>query len=237
MNSRILFSAVAVAALSFLTACGGGDGAEDNAATAQPNGVAADGRASSQSLTITTTSTVGGIGGSGSPVPLVGGIGGSGIASVRVTPGCGLRSVNVMIAGARINSDPSAGVDGAGWVDVALASPVRADLLRVAAGEALPLDLSALPDGPYRQIRLLLVADDASAPLADSVVATGPETPLAVPSAAQGGLLLASTVTVAQGKGSLSLSGMDVCRAVSGTAGSYAIDAVTSGTTQVANAD
>ena len=35
MTSRILFSAVALATLSFLTACGGGDAADDNVANQQ----------------------------------------------------------------------------------------------------------------------------------------------------------------------------------------------------------
>jgi hypothetical protein len=239
MNSRILLSAIAVAALSLLTACGGGDVPEDSAANAQTSGVAAGGHVSGQALAIgsgTTTSYVGGIGGSGAPVPQVGGIGGSGIASVRTARACALASVNVTIAGVRVNADAAAGPDAAGWVELPVAAPVRVDLLRVAAGQALPMDFAMLPDGTYGQIRLLLVADDATAPLADSVVAAGQETPLPVPSAAQGGLPLASTVTVAHGQGSLSLNGMDVCRAVSGAAGSYVLDAVTSDATASASA-
>ena len=221
MTSRILFSAVALAALSLLAACGGGDASGDNAANQAP----------------TAQADTGGIGGSGIVAPNVGGIGGSGILSVGTTHACGLQSVNVTIAGARVNADGAAGPASAGWVEVPLATPVRTDLLKLAAGDVLPLDFSALPDGSYRQIRLLLVADDAASPLADSVVAADrQETALSVPAAAQGGLPLASAITVAQGQVVASFAGLDVCKAVTSTAGVYALDTASSNTTQVASA-
>jgi len=242
--TRILLSAVAAAALSLLAACGGGDGAEDSSAAnrAAPAGTVDTGGIGGSGITTksivvggTATPSIGGVGGSGSPAPMVGGVGGSGIKSVGATQACGLQGVSVTIAGARVNADGAAALDGAGWIDVAVPAPVRADLLRLAAGESLPLDFSALPEGTYRQIRLLLVAGDAAAPLADAVIADGQESPLAVPSAAQGGLPLATTITVAQGRATASFDGLDVCRAVSGTAGTYALNAAGSGaTTQVA---
>jgi hypothetical protein len=244
MTSRILFSAVALAALSLLTACGGGDASEDNAASQAPTARGDTGGIGGSGLTTlavrgggTATPQVGGIGGSGVVAPSVGGIGGSGILSVGATRACGLLSVNVTIAGARVNADGAAGLDSAGWLDVPVAAPVRTDLLKLATGDGLPLDFSALPDGTYRQIRLLLVADDAASPLADSVVtADRQETALAVPAAAQGGLPLASTITVAQGQVAASFGGLDACKAVSSTAGVYALDAASSNATQVASA-
>ena len=237
MNNRILFSAVAVAALSLLTACGGGDASEDSVASrAAPSSVGGSG-VTTQSVGGTTmpAPAVGGVGGSGSPVPLVGGVGGSGIESVARARGCGLESVSVTVAGARVNADGAAGPDSPGWLDVALPKPERVDLLRLAAGEALPLDFSALPDGTYRQIRLLLVANDAAAPFADAIVATDlRETALDVPSAAQGGLLLASAITVAQGRATASMVSLDVCRAVSTTGTTVALGG--SATAQVATA-
>jgi len=241
--TRIFLSAVAAAALSLLAACGGGDGAEDSAASraaptsaADTGGIGGSG-VTTKSLVVggTATPSTGGIGGSGSPVPLTGGIGGSGILSVRPTPACALQGVAVTIAGARVNTDGAAALDSPGWLDVAVPAPVRADLLRLGASEPLPLDFSALPEGTYRQIRLLLVAGDAAAPLADAVIADGRETALAVPSVAQGGLPLAATITVAQGQVTASFDALDVCQAVSGTAGTYALNAAGSGaTTQVA---
>ncbi len=90
MNSRILLSAVAVAALSLLTACGGGDVDEDNVANREaPADVADTGGIGGSGATTqalgggTATPAIGGIGGSGAPVPHIGGIGGSGIESVN----------------------------------------------------------------------------------------------------------------------------------------------------------
>lgn len=237
MNSRNLLSAVAVAALSLLTACGGGDATEDSVAShAGPNGVSGGSGATTQSVGSTTLSpAIGGVGGSGSPAPLIGGVGGSGIESVSLARGCGVESVAVTIAGARVNADGAAGPDGPGWIDVAMAMPQRVDLMRLAAGEALPLDFSALPDGTYRQVRLLLVANDAATPLADAVVATDQrEIALDVPSAAQGGLLLASAITVSQGRAMASMVALDVCKAVSTTGTTVTL--VNSATAQAATA-
>lgn len=241
--TRILLSAVAAAALSLLAACGGGDGSEDSAASrtapagaADTGGIGGTG-VTTKSLVVggTATPSIGGVGGSGSPAPLIGGVGGSGIKSVRPTQACALQGVSVTIAGARVNADGAATLDSPGWVDVALPAPVRADLLRLGAGEPLPLDFSALPDGTYRQIRLLLVPNDAAAPLADAVIADGQETALAVPAPAQGGLPVATTITVVQGRATASFDGLDVCQAVTGTAGTFALNAAGSGaTTQVA---
>ena len=258
MNSRTLFSAVAVATLSFLTACGGGDASEDSAANqSSPSSIGGIGGSGKIGQSIggiggsgvnaqsiggiggsgVNAQSIGGIGGSGVNAQSIGGIGGSGIASVHVAQACSLKSVNVTIAGARVNANGDAVLGSAGWIDVPVAAPVRTDLLALAAGGTLPLDFSALPDGTYRQIRLLLVADDAAAPLANSVVAASTvETALAVPVAAQGGLPLAPTITVAQGQVSASYGGLDVCGAVSSAAGSYALDFVASSTTQVAQA-
>jgi hypothetical protein len=229
MTSKTLFAAVALATLSFLTACGGGgDASDDNVANqARVNGVGGIGGSG--------VASVGGIGGSG--IASVGGIGGSGIQSVAVAHACGLKSVYVTIAGARLNPNGAADLGSEGWVDVALASPVRVDLLTLAAGASLPLDLSGLPSGTYHQMRLLLAAGDASTPLSDAVVdADGVETALAVPSVAQGGLPLAVRVSVAGGQVSAMYQGLDVCGAVAASAGIYALDAVTGGATQVASA-
>jgi len=298
MNSRQLFSSVALAALACLTACGGGGASDDSAASqsqaSSVGGIGGSGVASVGGIggsgvesvggiggsgvasvggiggTGSSTQSVGGIGGSGiasvggiggsgiesvggiggsgvnaqsvggiggSGIQSVGGIGGSGIQSVAHVQACGLRSVSVTVAGARVNANGAADLGSEGWVDVALAAPVQVDLLQLAAGGALPLNLSALPDGSYRQIRLLVVADDAANPLADTIVTTaGVQTPLSVPSAAQGGLPMAVSITVAGGQVSASYRDLDVCSAVTTTAGSYALSAVSSGTTQVASA-
>jgi hypothetical protein len=247
MTSRTLFTAVALATLSLLAACGGGNASDDG--QAQANGVGGIGGIGGSGITSqgvggiggsgVTTTGVGGIGGSGMTSQGVGGIGGSGIATVASVSlkACSLRSVNVTIAVVRVNQDAVADAGGAGWVDVALASPVRVDLLALSADGTLPLDMTTLPDGTYRQMRLLLVADDANTPLADSIVtANRAELALSVPSAAQGGLPLSATVTVAGGQVAASYANVDACGAVSTTGGTYALGGVTSGATQVASA-
>ena len=268
MSSKTLFTVVALAMLSLLTACGGGDGADDNLANrpqasgvggsgGQVSGVGGIGGSGGQASSVGgiggsggqassvggiggsggQVASVGGIGGSGGQVASVGGIGGSGIQSAAVAHACGLKSVNVTIAAARLNPNGAADLGSEGWVDVALPVPVRVDLLTLASGAPLPLDLSGLPSGTYRQMRLLLVTGDAAAPLADSVVGVGGvETALAVPGIAQGGLPLAVRVSVAAGQVSASLQGLDVCGAVAASAGTYALDAVTGGASQVASA-
>ena len=281
MTSRTLFTVVALATLSFLAACGGGDANDET--QAQANGVGGIGGSGLTTQGVggiggsgLTTQGVGGIGGSGLTAQGVGGIGGSGaapqgvggiggsgaapqgvggiggsgltaqgvggiggsgisnVASVSLKT-CSLRSVNVTIAGARVNADGAAAAGDAGWIDVAVAAPARVNLLALTAGGTLPLDLTTLPDGTYRQLRLLLVADDANTPLADSVVnADGAELPLSVPGAAQGGLALAATVTVAGGQ--VSASYASACGSVGTTGGTYALGGVASGATQVASA-
>ena len=245
MTSRTLFTAVALATLSFLTACGGGDGADGGQAQASSIGGIGGSGVTSQGIggiggSGIVAQGVGGIGGSGMMSQGIGGIGGSGIASVASVPlkTCSLSSVNVTIAAARVNPDPTADAGGAGWIDVAPASPVRVNLLALSAGGTLPLDMTTLPDGHYRQMRLLLVADDASTPLADSIVTSdnSAELALAVPSTAQGGLPLRATVTVADGQVTASYADVDACAGVSATGGVYALDAAASGATQLASA-
>lgn len=244
MTSRTLFTAVALATLSFLTACGGGGGGDDGQTQASGIGGIGGSGATSQGIggiggSGVVAQSVGGIGGSGAAAQSVGGIGGSGVASVASVSlkGCSLRSVNVTIAGARVNQDATADVGGAGWIDVALAAPVRVDLLALSAGGTLPLDMTTLPDGSYRQMRLLLVADDANTPLADSIVtADRAELALAVPGTAQGGLALRATVTVAGGQVSASYADVDACAGVSATDGVYALGGAASGATQLASA-
>ena len=283
MTCKTFLSAVALATLSLLTACGGGD-ASDSETSAQPqsvggiggsgvtsqgiggiggsgvtsqgvggiggSGVVAQGIGGIGGSGVTsqgiggiggsgaTSQGVGGIGGSGVVAQGIGGIGGSGVMSVASVQACGLQSVNVTVASVRVNQNGAANANSSGWVDVALASPVRVDLVALASGAPLPIDLATLPAGTYRQMRLLPVDNDAATPLANSVVTKSrTETALAVPDAAQGGLPLATDLTVSGGQVSGSLQGLAVCQAVAvGATGNYEVDAVQQGATQVASA-
>ena len=249
MTSSRFLSAVAFAALALLAACGGGE-ASDDGANGATLASSADGSADTLNGGIGGSGANrlnGGIGGSGAN-KLNGGIGGSGanklsaggsvasqIQSVSPDPGCGLANVVVTVVGVRANPNGSADATSDGWVDVTLPGPVRVDLLALAAGGALPVDLGALPDGSYRQLRLLLATDDANAPLADAVVTVdGTEAALAVPDAAQGGLPLAVAMTIAGGQVSASTRDLAVCKAVTNNAGAYALGPVASVAAQVA---
>jgi len=237
MITRPLIAAT-LAALSMLTACGGGDGAPADQQMAQA-GVRADSVGSASAVTPAiggiggsgvATVLIGGIGGSGvvaeslgsgAVKPAIGGIGGSGVAAVSLATACGATGVDVTIAGVRLNQSATADAAGDGWYDVALAAPVRANLLALSTGAALPFDLSALPDGSYSQVRLLLVGKDAVTTTADAIVSTaGAQRTLAVPSAAQGGLRLAAAIVVSGGRASGSWTAAAVCQALGLGAGS-----------------
>jgi len=270
MTSRFFLSAVALATLSLLAACGGGSASDDTAQAQQMGGSGAAAQSiggiggsgiTSQSIGgiggsgiaaqsiggiggsgITsqsiggiggsgiTSQSIGGIGGSGITAQSIGGIGGSGVMAAASAQACGLRSVNVTIASVRVNQSGSAALDGDGWVDVALAAPVRMDLMTLASGARLPVDMTTLPAGVYRQVRLQ-VADDGA-----MVTTAGVETRLAVPGAAQGGLPLDMAITVADGQVAASTQDLDVCQSVTTTAGTFALGAVARGATQVASA-
>jgi hypothetical protein len=244
MNVKTLTTAIALAALAFLTACGGGDGSADSVAMPSQQAAGVGGIGGSGALPAgvggiggsgALPAGVGGIGGSGALPAGVGGIGGSGARPASVAQACSLQSVDVTIAGARVNADGAADLGSAGWIDVPLTAPARVNLLALASGASLPLNLGALPDGSYGQIRLLLAANDAGSPLADSVVANSIETALAVPWTAQGGLPLALHIDVTGGQASASWQGLDVCSAVAANSGTFALDAVAGGATRVAS--
>jgi hypothetical protein len=243
MMTRPLLAAT-LALLSMLTACGGG-GAQAEEQTAQARvrtasvdsssvttpaigGIGGSGVATPQIGGIggsgvvaesvrngVSKPAIGGIGGSGVATSAIGGIGGSGIAAVSLATACGVTGVDVTIASVRLNQSATADAAGDGWFDVALAAPLHANLLALSSGAALPFDLSALPDGTYSQVRLLLVGNDPTTPLADSLASpAGAESALAVPSAAQGGLRLVATIAVSGGRASGSWTASAVCQAL-----------------------
>jgi hypothetical protein len=79
MTSRTLFTAVAIATLSLLAACGGGDMTDDEQAQAE-GAATAQGTGGIGGSGLTTQGT-GGIGGSGVRAQDTGGIGGSGTSA------------------------------------------------------------------------------------------------------------------------------------------------------------
>jgi hypothetical protein len=236
MITRPLLAAT-LAVLSLLTACGGGGQAEEDSAQVRVKAASVGGTGGSGVATSSiggiggsglTSDSIGGIGGSGVATPniggiggiggsglttdSIGGIGGSGIAAAAPATACGLSAVNVTVAGMRLNQSATAAAGDAGWFDVVLPAPLRLELFALSTGATLPMDLSMLPDGTYAQAQLLLVANDAATPLADSTVtAAGVETALAAP----GGLGLSTAINVNGGRVSGSWTASAVCQAVS----------------------
>lgn len=174
-----------------------------------------------------------------------GGIGGTGqdAGTMRVSisdaPACGYDSVNVTIERVRVNKSPTAGDDEAGWSEVVLSPARRIDLLTLTNGVLEDLGQTSLPAGRYTQLRLVLAANDAAHPLANSVVPTGGlETALDTPSAEQTGLKLNLDVDVPAGKVVDVALDFDACRSVVrlGNSGRYNLKPVLSATTVLSDA-
>jgi hypothetical protein len=128
-----------------------------------------------------------------------GGIGGTGATpatgtlnmSITDAPSCGYDAVNVTIDRIRVNQNASATDTDGGWSDIVLSPAKRIDLLTLTNGLLENLGQTTLPIGNYTQLRLVLAANNATHPLANSVVPTGgSETALTTPSAQQSGIKL-----------------------------------------------
>ena len=174
-----------------------------------------------------------------------GGIGGTGqdAGTMRVSigdaPACGYEAVNVTIERVRVNQSPTAGDDDGGWSEVMLSPARRIDLLTLTNGVLEDLGQTSLPAGRYTQLRLVLAANDAAHPLANSVVPVGgQETALESPSAQQTGLKLNLDVEVPVGKVVDLALDFDACRSVVrlGNSGRYNLKPVLSATTVLSDA-
>jgi hypothetical protein len=174
-----------------------------------------------------------------------GGIGGTGqdAGTMRVSigdaPACGYEAVNVTIERVRVNQSPTAGDDDGGWSEVVLSPARRIDLLTLTNGVLEDLGQTSLPAGRYTQLRLVLAANDAAHPLANSVVPVGgQETALESPSAQQTGLKLNLDVEVPVGKVVDLALDFDACRSVVrlGNSGRYNLKPVLSATTVLSDA-
>lgn len=155
-----------------------------------------------------------------------GGIGGTGAMQVSLTdaPACGYDSVNVTIDRVRVHQSATATDSDAGWSEIVLSPAKRVDLLSLTNGVLEDLGQTALPAGTYTQMRLVLVANGASNPLANSVVPTGgAETALTTPSGQQTGIKLNMNVDVAADKVADVVLDFDACKSVvkRGASGQY----------------
>ena len=129
-------------------------------------------------------------------------------------PACGYDAVNVTVQKVRVHQSASAGESDAGWSEVAVNK--RIDLLGLTNGVLSELGQTALPAGKYTQLRLVLAANDATTPLANSVVVSGSgaEQPLTTPSAQQSGLKMNVDIDVGADQLADFVLDFDACKSI-----------------------
>ncbi|MEJ7807679.1 MAG: DUF4382 domain-containing protein, partial [Telluria sp.] len=135
-------------------------------------------------------------------------------ASLTDAPACGYDEVNVTVVKVRIHSNATASETEGGWTDIALAAPVKVNLLKLTNGITEPLGTAPLAAGTYNQIRLVLDANTADN-MANSVKPTGGTLQnLITPSAVQSGIKLNGGFTVAAGQVADVVLDFDACKSV-----------------------
>jgi Domain of unknown function (DUF4382) len=135
--------------------------------------------------------------------------------SLTDAPTCGYDAVFVTIERIRVHQSSSAGEGDAGWSDVVLDPARRVDLLQLTNGVLMALGQTALPAGKYQQLRLVLAANTAANPLANSVTpAGGKETALTTPSGQTSGLKLNVDLQVAADKVLDVVIDFDACKSI-----------------------
>jgi len=155
-----------------------------------------------------------------------GGIGGTGIMRVSLTdaPACGYDEVNITIDRIRVHQSANASDTDSGWTDIVLNPARKIDLLELQNGVMESLGETPLPTGKYTQLRMVLVENSNSNPLANSVVPTGEEeTELETPSGTQSGIKVNMDVDVSEGQAVDLVLDFDACRSVvkAGNSGRY----------------
>ena len=102
-----------------------------------------------------------------------------GSLSVSLTdaPACGFDQVNVTVSKVRVHQSSSADDTAAGWTDITVNPPRKINLLDfndpTQPIHVQPLGLSPLEAGHYTQLRLVLIPNSGSSPLANSIVLSG----------------------------------------------------------------
>jgi hypothetical protein len=141
----------------------------------------------------------------------------TGVLAVSMTdaPACGFDKVNVTVTKVRVNKSATASDTDSSWTDITLSSPKKIDLLSLQNGILTTLGQTTLSAGHYTQMRLVL-ADNASTPLANSVVATGSttETAIETPSAIQSGIKLTNEFDVAANATTDLVLDFDACKSI-----------------------
>lgn len=156
-----------------------------------------------------------------------GGTAGTGTINVQLTdsPACGYEHVYITVDHVEISSN------GNSWTNIPVSSSLgRIDLLSLTNGTLLSLGEAPLSAGTYQQVRLVLKANDGSAPTANSLVLkdTTTEIPLTTPSGQQSGYKIIGPFTVQAGTLADLILDFNACKSivVAGNSGKYLLKPV-----------
>jgi len=122
-----------------------------------------------------------------------GGESGSLAVSLTDSPACGFDAVNVTVSKVRVHQSVTASEDAGDWSEIILSPPRKINLLDLANGVLESLGDTTLPTGHYRQLRLVLVANNGLGSNNNSVILSGTpgvEIALDTPSTVQSGIQL-----------------------------------------------
>jgi hypothetical protein len=138
----------------------------------------------------------------------------TGTLSVALTdaPACGYDAVNVTVTKVRVNQSATAGDTDSTWIDLALTTPRKINLLNLSNGVLDTLGTTSLAAGHYGQIRLVL----DTAATANTVVPTGTtqEVSMDAPSAASSGLKINGGFDITSGSLTSVVIDFDACKSV-----------------------
>lgn len=135
-------------------------------------------------------------------------------ASLTDAPACGYDEVNVTVTKVRVNASADVNENQEGWHDIALAAPVKVNLLNLTNGLLQPLGTTVLTPGKYNQVRLVLDPNTADN-MANSVKPTGGTLQnLITPSAVQSGIKLNGSFEVLAGQNADIVIDFDACKSI-----------------------
>lgn len=143
-------------------------------------------------------------------------------------PSCGYDAVHVTVQKVRVHQSSSAADTDSGWSDIVLNPARRVDLLSLTNGVLEELGQIPLPTGKYTQLRLVL-ADNATSPMANSVKPTGAaEVELKTPSGQQSGVKTNINIDIAANKMADFVLDFDACKSIvtAGASGQYLLKPV-----------
>ena len=144
---------------------------------------------------------------------------GTGTLRVEVTdaPACGMRSVQIGIAGIRLHADATASLQDPLWREVRLDPPVTVELLDLQNGNVAPLADLQLPAGDYRQVSLVLAASDKGAAAHHVELLSDPagsRRSLTVPASVANGITVETSVKVLSDQTRSLVLDIDACQSV-----------------------